>query len=159
MNALVVYDSQFGNTERIAKAMADTLSEFGEARAVRVNQADPANFRGVDLLILGCPIQGWKPSPGMQSFLERLRPEHLSGLKAAAFDTRMRLPRFLRGSGAEVIAARLSELGVEPLLPPEGFLVKGREGPMRDGEEERAISWARMLHEKYEAIKSDSVTR
>lgn len=153
MKTLIVYDSQFGNTERIAQAMADTLSEYGPARAVRVGQADPSNFGDVDLLVLGCPIQGWKPSVGMRSFLERLRLESVRGLKTAAFDTRIRLPRFLRGSGADVIAARLTELGAKPLLPPEGFAVKGTEGPLRDGEMERAIRWVQALHERYEAAK------
>ena len=54
MNTLVVYDSQFGNTERIAQAIAGTLRSFGQAQAVRVDPAHPVEFQGVDMLILPC---------------------------------------------------------------------------------------------------------
>src|SRR5256885_13379181 len=60
MNALIVYDSQFGNTERIAQCITSTLSEFGQARAVRVGQVHSEELQGVDMLILGCPTQGMR---------------------------------------------------------------------------------------------------
>lgn len=56
MNMFVVYDSQYGNTERIAQTIADTLRAFGQAQAVRVDPAHPVSFQWVDLLILGSPI-------------------------------------------------------------------------------------------------------
>ncbi|MCL4535527.1 MAG: flavodoxin domain-containing protein [Bacteroidetes bacterium] len=151
MNTLVVYDSQFGNTERIAQAIADALSEFGQARAVHLGQTRPAELREVDLLVLGSPIQGWKPTPAMQAFLERIPSGSLSSTKTACFDTRLRWPRLLRGSAADEIARQLRKKGTEPIVPPEGFSVKGKEGPLHAGEVERAANWARLLHEKYEA--------
>jgi flavodoxin len=157
MNSLVVYDSQFGNTKIVAEAMANALKSFGEARTVHASEANPSEFRGVDLLILGCPIQGWKPSAAMQELLGRLQPQDLTGVKTAAFDTRMKIPRFLRGQGAEIVAALLEELGSQPILPPEGFLVAGREGPMRDGEVQRAVSWANALGKKVAESRSNSV--
>ncbi len=77
MNTFVVYDSQFGNTERIAQAIADMLREFGQARAVRVDPTQAIDFQGVDLLILGCPTQGWRPTLAMQSFLINVSPKSL----------------------------------------------------------------------------------
>ncbi len=67
MHALVVYDSQFGNTERIAAAIADTLRTTGEVRLAHVEPAHPLDLEGVDLLILGCPTQGWAPTVAMQA--------------------------------------------------------------------------------------------
>jgi flavodoxin len=159
MNSLVVYDSQFGNTKIVAEAMSDALKACGEAHTIHVNQVNPSQFRGVDLLILGCPIIQWKPSTAMQSLLERLQPQDLNGVKTAAFDTRMKIPRFIRGKGAEIIADRLEELGSRPILPPEGFLVASKEGPMRDGEVERAVQWALKLHDNYEASMVQSGSR
>ena len=69
MNTLVVYDSQCGNTARIAQAIADTLRASGQAQAVRVDPTHPVSFQRVDLLIVGCPTQGFRPTPAMQSFL------------------------------------------------------------------------------------------
>ncbi len=74
MNALVVYDSQCGNTEQIARAIAATLSEFGKARAVRVNPTRPFEGEGMDVLILGCPTQWRRPTLAMRSFLENVSP-------------------------------------------------------------------------------------
>jgi len=151
MDALVVYDSQYGDTQRIAQAIADTLGEFGEARALRLDPAHPVELQGVDLFILGCPTQGWRPTPAIQSFLEETSSEELRGLGGACFDTRFRLPRFMTGSAANVMAGKLREKGVSLLVAPESFFVKGTEGPLREGELERASMWARTLLEKVEA--------
>ncbi len=152
MNTVVVYDSQYGNTERIAQAIADTLRSFGQARAVRVDPAHPVSFQGVDLLIVGCPTQGFRPTPAMQSWLEKVSPALLSGLAFVCFDTRFR-GRLWQRSAAVVMARQLRTMGVEPLVPPESFFVKAmkKEGPLLAGEVERAATWARMLFTKVEA--------
>ncbi len=150
MNALVIYDSQFGNTERVAQAIAGMLSEFGQARAVRVDPTQPVERQGVDLLILGCPTQGWRPTPAMQSFLENVSPASLSGLAVACFDTRFQRPRWMTGSAAKVMDRKLREKGALPVLPPESFFVTGTQGPLVDRELDRAASWARKLREKSE---------
>jgi flavodoxin len=148
MNAVVVYDSLFGNTERIAQAIADTLRAFGQVQAVRVEPAQPVELQGLDMLIMGCPTQGFKATPAMQSFLEKVLSASLSGLAVACFDTRVRGPF---GSAARVMARKLQMMGVSLLLPPESFFVKGMQGPLRSGEVERAARWALGIHQQYEA--------
>lgn len=143
MNALVVYDTQYGNTERIAQAIANTLRAFGQAQAVRVDPAHPVSFHGVNLLIVGCPTQGFRPTPAMQSFLGNVSSQSLSDLAVACFDTRFR--GFLwKNSAAPRMARLLRTMGVEPLVAPESFFVKAmkKEGPLLAGEVERAASWA-----------------
>ena len=159
MNTLIIYDSQFGNTERIAKAIANTLSEFGQARAIPVNQMQPTELREADLLILGCPTQAWRPTPAMQSFLENISPEPMRNQMLACFDTRFRKPRWMTGSAAEGIARKLRKMRVEPVVPPESFFVNGTQGPLESGEGERAAKWALMLREKYETSQTHLVTR
>jgi len=160
MNTFIVYDSQFGNTERIAQAIADTVRAFGQASAVRVDPAHPVSFQGVDLLILGCPTQGMRATPAMQSFLGKVSSQRLRDLTVACFDTRFR--GFLwKSSAAPHMARQLRTMGVEPLVAPESFFVKAmkKEGPLLAGEVERAATWARMLCEKYEASESHLVMR
>src|SRR5215212_7688415 len=151
MNALVLYDSQYGDTERIAQAIADTLAEFGEARAVRLDPAQPVELQGLDVFILGSPTQGWRPTPAIQSFLEEASSEELRGLGGACFDTRFRLPRLMTGSAANVMAGKLRQKDVSLLVPPESCFVKGTEGPLRDGELDRAAAWVRMLMKEVDA--------
>jgi flavodoxin len=148
MNTLVVYDSQFGNTERIAQSIASTLSEFGQARAASVGQVRPGELQGVDTLILGCPTQGFRPTPAMQSFLGNIPREALSGLAVACFDTRFR-GALWKHSAAPRMARQLRAMGVDPLVPPESFFVKAmkKEGPLLAGEVERATRWADLLSE------------
>ena len=153
MNTLIVFDSQYGNTERIAQTIADALRAFGQAQAVRVDPAHPLELQGVDLLILGCPTQGFRPTPAMLSFLGTVSNQLLSGLAVACFDTRFR-GRMWKHSAAQHMAGQLHTMGVEPLVPPESFFVKfTREGkgPLLAGEVERAATWARILFTKAEA--------
>jgi len=151
MNTLIVYDSQYGNTERIAQAIADTLRAFGQAQAVRADPAHLISLRGVDLLILGCPTQGFRPGPVMQSFLGSVSSRQIHDLAVVCFDTRFR--GFLwKRSAAPHMVRLLRKKGVEPLVPPESFFVKAmkKEGPLEDAEVERATRWAlgiRQLHE------------
>ena len=151
MNTFVVYDSQFENTARIARSIASTLSEFGQARAVRVDQVHPSQLRGVDMLILGCPTQGFRPTLAMQSFLGDISHETLDGIAVACFDTRFR-GALWKSSAAPRIARQLRAMGVEPVVPPESFFVKAmkKEGPLLPGEVERAASWAWGIHQHFE---------
>ena len=152
MNTLVVYDSQYGNTERIAQVIADTLRAFGQAQAVRVDPAHPVSFQGVDLLILGSPTQGLKPTLAMQSFVETISSQQIRGRAVACFDTRFR-GALWKSSAAPRMARQLRMMGVESLVSLESFFVKAmkKEGPLLAGEVERAASWARMLLNKLEA--------
>jgi flavodoxin len=155
MNTLVVYDSQFGNTEQIAQAIAGTLHAFGQAQAVRVDPAHPLELQGVDLLILGCPTQGFRPTPVMLSFLGTVSNQSLSGLTVACFDTRFR-GRLWKHSAAQHMAGQLHTMRVEPLVPPESFFVKFTKegkGPLLAGELERAASWALDIHQHYEELQ------
>lgn len=152
MNALIVYDSQYGNTEHVALAIADTLRASGQAQAVRADPAHPAELHGVDLLVVGCPTQGWRPTQAIQSFLQSVPTERWRNLAIACFDTRFRKPRWLTGSAAGIMAKQLRQVGTSPLVPPESFFVEGKEGPLASGELDRAAAWARMLVAKVDAL-------
>jgi hypothetical protein len=74
-----------------------------------------------------------------------MSPDRLQGISIACFDTRFRKARWLTGSAAGVMARILGRAGITLLIPPESFFVVGTEGPLCDGELERAAAWARML--------------
>ena len=58
MKALIVYDSVYGNTEEIARAVAGALTPSGEVKVLRVGEANPSEFESVDLLVVGCLLRG-----------------------------------------------------------------------------------------------------
>jgi flavodoxin len=152
MKALVVYDSFFGNTEKIAQAVGSAL---GDAAVVKVADFKPEMLQEVELLAVGSPTRAFQASPGIKTFLKNLQKDSLKGVKVAGFDTRMdideKTPGFLKimvkifGYAAEPIAARLRKKGGTPAGVTSGFIVKGTEGPLKEGELERAASWAKSL--------------
>ena len=155
MAALVVFDSIFGNTEMVARAVAEVLSTAGPARTLRVSEVEAGHLEGVTLLVVGSPSHAFGASPGLQAWLARLPPGRCEGIRVAAFDTRIDatsirnpisafLARRSRSAAADV-EKRLRHLGGSPAGPAEGFVVQQKTGPLREGETDRARQWARAL--------------
>jgi flavodoxin I len=146
MNTLVVYDSVYGNTEIIARAIADAIP--GDVPVLRVGDVKPASLEAVDLLILGSPTHGSLPTEAVQGLLDRIGPPTHEGAKAATFDTRLTWGILERWGGfaAPRMADRLREKGWTLAGQPGGFLVKGlKKGPLKRGEADRAAAWAKGL--------------
>ena len=141
MKALVIYDSNLGNTKLIAETIAAGLGEGTCSLSIVNVKAD--DLMGVELLVVGSPIIGWKPTERMQQFLAGLKPGQLTGIKATTFDTRVKL--FIHGDAAKEMAKRLTELGAEIVVEPMPFYVRGKEGPLFEGELEKAKVWAKKL--------------
>ena len=155
MNALVVYDSYFGNTERIAQAIGNALSNGQPVTVKAADQVTTAQLQAVDLLIVGSPTRGFRPTEGVNQLLKRMSGIDLAGKRVAAFDTRIRLEtiesrpmRFMVKTGgfaAATIAKQLKSKGGTLVAPPEGFTVDAEKGPLTDGELERAAAWAKQV--------------
>ena len=150
MNTLVVFDSQYGNTEKIARQIASTLQEFGSARAVRVTDFTPEALQDIHLLVVGSPTQAWNTTTAMKSFFTSLESVMSKQVFVAAFDTRVDKPQILTGSAANAMAKQLKRQGIKLLLKPKSFLVTGMEGPLAYDEPEHATTWARELHDEFE---------
>ena len=146
MKTFVVYDSVYGNTEKIAQAIGDAIP--GEVQVLRVGQVDAGDMKNVDLLILGAPTHGSLPSEAMQGLLSRIGSPAREGARAATFDTRLTW-KFLErwgGFAAPKMADTLVEKGWMLVGEPGGFFVKGlKKGPLKRGEAERAAAWAKGL--------------
>jgi flavodoxin len=137
-----VYDSAYGNTEKVAKAIGDAIA--GDVKVVRASDADIADVNAVDLLIVGSPTYGGKGTQPVLDFLAKVPEGGIKGKKVAAFDTRL-TGRFVKvfGFAAEKIAESLKAKGGDLASTSEGFFVKGKKGPLNDGELERAANWAK----------------
>lgn len=155
MNCLVVYDSYFGNTEKIARAIGNALlqAEGHQVTLKKAGQTALEDLAGVDLFVLGCPTRAFQPTEGAAELVKGLPAEALAGKKVLVFDTRIAPEdtpnRVLRvmvrafGYAAGTLGKKILKKGAELSLPPEGFFVTGSEGPLREGEEERAAEWVR----------------
>jgi len=153
MKILVVYDSYFGNTEKVAQAIGEALGD--DVAVKRPGEVQNGELSGLDLLIVGAPTRGFRPSDGIKDFLKKIPSGELKGVKVAAFDTRIAredaknpVLRFMIGVfgyAAKPIGDNLAKKGGEPVGEPAGFAVLDTEGPLKDGELERAASWAKTL--------------
>jgi Flavodoxins len=161
MKALVVYESIWGNTEKIARAIATGMDETMTVD-IMDSESAPKTVEDYDLVVVGGPTHAFSmtrsstrqsavaqqgapraPARGIREWLVELTPPGRP-ISAATFDTRVDKPR-LPGSAAKAAKRELRELGFEIAAKQESFRVHGYEGPLVDGELARAEQWGRDL--------------
>jgi hypothetical protein len=160
MSALVVYESHWGNTAAIGRAIATGLGSG--TRAVTTSEADGDALASCELLVVGAPLLGFslptqdmlesiaRPAPGQPApadvshvgVREWLASVPSGDLPVTAFETRI---WWSPGSAMRAIVSELASSGHAVLAPPKAFIVPGRYGPLRDGETQRAEAWGREL--------------
>lgn len=155
MKVLIIYDSYFGNTKNVATIIGDSLKDDNEVTILPVIEAKLTDLDQIDLLIAGSPTRAFRPTKKMVTFLKSIPSKSLKGIKVAAFDTRISLEdtnsRFLNimvslfGYAADPLAKILTGKGGILLGEPFGFLVNDSEGPLKDGEKEKALLWKKQL--------------
>lgn len=139
MNALVVYFSKFGHTQKITEAITDTLTSQGSVCTISSDQLTAADMQEVDLVVMGSPTHNMNLPKVVQPIFEHLPKRILPGTPVAAFDTSYKMSAVLaRFTAAKKLAKKLRKLGGKTIVPPETFHVKEREGPLYEGEIERA---------------------
>ncbi len=153
MKTLVVYDSYFGNTEKIAQEIGKAIGD--DVPVKRPGDVEADELPDLDYLIVGSPTRAFRPSDAIKDFLKKIPSGGLKGVKVAAFDTRiakedttnpvLRFMVNIFGYAAKPIADGLARKGGEPVGEPAGFIVLGTEGPLKDGELERAAAWAERI--------------
>lgn len=154
MNIVIVYDSVFGNTEQIARAMGKALQDKHNVQVVRPSEMDPATLTS-DLLIVGSPTRKFSPTPDIRKFIKRLNRKKIKGQGVAAFDTRISeqdtesavLKFFIKmfGYAAEPMNKQLVKKEGIQKGAPAGFIVQDVKGPLKEGELQRAAEWAKHL--------------
>ncbi|MFN2159162.1 MAG: flavodoxin family protein [Anaerolineales bacterium] len=156
MKVLVAFDSQYGNTEKIARAIAEAFTPPNEVEIKRIPEVDPGTLSGFDLLIAGSPTQRLRPTEATSEWIKNIPANGLRNISVAAFDTRLtdeeiekvRIFKFfvgIFGFAADPIAKELKKKGGTLVVPPEGFYVTGTEGPLVEGELERAQDWSKSI--------------
>lgn len=166
MKALVIYESMWGNTEEVARAVAAGLAESAEVEVREVGEA-PALPDDVQLVVAGGPTHAFsmtrattradavtkgatRPASaiGLREWLDQ-QPTGAHRARLATFDTRVDKVRHLPGSAAKSAARTARHHGFASAAAPHSFYVKDMPGPLLDGELERATDWGRELAETF----------
>ncbi len=151
MNTAVIYFSKFGHTQRIAGSIAEALSSAGSVELIAHDKVEPECLVETDLVVMGTPTHRMNLPEVVRPFFDRLPRRILKGKAVAAFDTSYKMadrnsPKWLaRFTAAPKLMRKLRKLGGKRIAPPETFFVKDREGPLYEGEIERAGRWAASL--------------
>ncbi len=157
MRALVVYFSKFGHTQRLAEAIAETLSSNVSVSVIPSDQLTASDLNRVDLVVMGTPTHNMNLPKAVRPVFEALPKRILKGVAVAAFDTSYKMSWWLsRFTAAKRLARKLRRLGGVLLVPPETFHVMGREGPLYEGELERSEIWAGLILNRMAARKTGS---
>ena len=162
MKALLVYESLFGNTEQIARSVAEGLARRLPVETVRVGEAPLTLGSDISLVVVGGPTHAFGHSRvdaravpaervngvvthgrGLRDWLEALHVG-ASGVAAAAFDTRVNRPR-LPGSAARAADRQMRRQGMHPIVVPHSFHVRGTTGPVVEGESDQARRWGEQV--------------
>ena len=170
MRALVVYESMFGNTEAIARAIWEGIGGSMRADLVEVGKAADVVPADVALLVVGGPTHALSMSwpstrhdaagrsskivsrgRGLREWLGSL-PGVRTEAEATTFDTRA-VSR-MTGSAARAVSRRLDRLGYPIVAAPTSFRVTDVTGPLVDGELDRARAWGRVLGAEAAARRS-----
>ena len=155
MKAVIVYDSFFFNTKKIAEAIGSGFLEGYDVHILPIAAVAKIQLLEVDLLIIGSPTRGFRPTRPISRWLKDLPSNALKHAHTVAFDTRIDLKtiksgtlRFivdLGGYAAQHIEQLLIKKGGTMLVPPEGFFVTGEQGPLGDEELNRARIWGKAI--------------
>jgi flavorubredoxin len=144
MKVVLVYDSKYGNTERIAQAIAKGLAEAGltEVRVLWAVKACEDDFHDADLWIIGSPTRWGGPTFKIRTLLSNAIKYEGKGRRAAVFDTRFDK---VHSGSSERLKAVLEKGGLTLVTDPESFLVTGTSGPLKEGEESRAELYGKLI--------------
>lgn len=164
MRALVVYESMFGNTEKVATAVADGMADGADVTVWDVADAPAEIPEGVEMIVVGGPTHAFSMSSqstrlnavrrggsdkdvprGVREWLEDV-PAPTPGCTFVAFDTRVEMP-LLPGAASHSATRLAKKLGFT-VLEPVSFLVHGYKGPLLEGQLEHARDWGHGLTEQ-----------
>lgn len=139
--AIVIFDTRYGNTEKIAKSLEAGLRESGiQTACVNAKEATLESLKEYDLIAVGAPTEWLSASKPMKEFLGKLESADLSGRYGFAFDTKLERP--LSGSAGKHIEKEMKKLGLESIAPRESAAVFGTSSSMssmtlKEGEDKK----------------------
>jgi len=141
-NAIVIFDSRYGNTEKVAKSLQNGIGEAGiETACFNENEIEIESLKQYALIAIGGPTEAFHASKLMRDFLQKLKDSDFRGHFGFAFDTRFE--NALSGSAAKTIEKQLKGCGLEIIAPHESAFVIGRQKQekggvkLKDGEEKK----------------------
>ena len=154
MKILIIYDSLFGNTQKIAEAIEAKFSLVHESKVFKVGSVSPNILKEADALIIGSPTHGGRPTDPIKKLIHSFSKDMIVNRKVATFDTSFptknmgffinKIVKFF-GNASYRLSNELSKKGAN-VIDSKIFYVLGKEGPLQEGEIEKAQLWVETLN-------------
>ena len=152
---LIIFDTVFGNTGKVAGMLKETLTSKGETvELATIAQVTENNFPSADVVIFASPTRAFRPTPNMQSLVRAFKGL-LKDKKVACLDTRMDVVevnnKFLTfmakhfGYANDFMMKTFKKAKAKIVCEPGEFFVKAQEGPLKDDTVQRVRDWAEKL--------------
>ncbi len=134
---VVIFHTQFGNTQKIAMSLTSGLAKAGvKTTCLSTSEVQPETLGDFDLIAIGAPTQAFTAAKPMKEFVQRFEKiEGLAGKYFSAFDTK--LPSRFSGSAAKYIESQLERMGLRAAAPHSSAIGRGGEFKLDEGEEQR----------------------
>jgi flavorubredoxin len=146
--AIIVYESIYGNTKKVADAIAEGVRQSGdiECKVVKTSEVHTNNLADYDIILFGCPNHNQEPARNMTKFIERVITVNLEGKTGAAFDT-------YTGGNKGIAVSKLEQLIRKHLqgfeIKTEGLSIEvvDRKGPLVENAVSDAQEYGRKIVE------------
>lgn len=152
MNILIVYDSLYGNTAKLAQQIARSF-HIENVRLLSVSETTATDLSWVHLLIIGSPTHNGRSSVATTQLLRAIPAGSMATKRVAVFSSGIpveghtglrRLLLLFSGYADRHIVKLLKKSGAN-IIGAEPFYVTGKEGPLREGELQRCQQWIENL--------------
>lgn len=151
---IVIFDSKYGNTEKIARSLETGLKGMGfETACINVKDVAVDSLEQFDLICVGGPTQYRTTSPPMQTFLSNLKTAKVAGKQGFAFDTRR--DSYFAGSAAANIEERLREIGLKIVMPRSSAIIVSSEVEKKKSDFENKDEWKEWKRKSVELCEGE----
>ena len=132
---IVIYESKYGNTKRVAETIIEGINEIEKIEALlkEPKHMDPKEVLNYDLILIGSPTHWGGPTRGIKKFIDKLGKIELEGKTGAVFDTYLGEDF---NKAVRKMEKRINEKvpGLKLILPGLSIRVEGMRGPIVEGE-------------------------
>lgn len=155
MKNLIIYDSLYGNTQKIAQTIAENIGK--DTKLINVKNVKKEDLKNIKTLILGSPTHAGRPTKNIIDFINTIGHNELMDINITAFDTAISKEGkgfFIKtiinffGYAAEKIAKLLQSKNGKLIVPSHGFFVLDKEGPLEKNQLAIAKKWALQIKNK-----------
>lgn len=131
MKVIILYDSKYGNTKKIAIYLTRGLESGGiHVDTISIQDFNISELKNYDVLGIGGPTHNRGLSTPMKLFLSKIKHKKLTEKKGFVFETKLSVP--FSGSAVKKISKYMKIMKIPQLHPEISAVVLGKEGPLED---------------------------